>query len=151
MLARPPDESLDDAEPLIEILDGFGAHYGREVGEAILWRLGVRPGGPEQDRNLVQAVEAALRKTDAPIERFFFDAFGGALPEHYGQQWGQVRAALADYQPRSSRAHPYWSGEPCSMLIDEVETIWASIAEADDWRAFAAKVESIRLMGEALA
>ncbi len=61
-----------------------------------------------------------------------------------------ARAALARYAPRANRAHPYWRGEPCSMLIDEVEMIWSHIAEADDWSAFDAKVASIRAMGDAL-
>ena len=35
------------------------------------------------------------------------------------------------------------------MLIDEVEAIWAPIAEADDWSALAAKLDAIALMAEA--
>ncbi len=37
------------------------------------------------------------------------------------------------------------------MLIDEVEAIWASIAQSDDWAPLEAKVAAIRRMGEALA
>jgi hypothetical protein len=37
------------------------------------------------------------------------------------------------------------------MLIDEVEAIWAAIAEADDWGPLHAKVAAIRHMAEALA
>ena len=36
------------------------------------------------------------------------------------------------------------------MLIDEVEAIWAPIAERDDWSLMAAKVEDVRRMGEAM-
>jgi hypothetical protein len=36
------------------------------------------------------------------------------------------------------------------MLIEEVEAIWAAIAEADDWAPFEAKVAAIRQMGDAL-
>jgi len=47
--------------------------------------------------------------------------------------------------------HPYWSdGEPCSMLIDEVEAIWSAIAEKDDWEPFNAKIEAIRRFGDAM-
>ena len=62
--------------------------------------------------------------------------------------------ALADAigDRRGPRGHPYWSdAEPCSMLIDEVEAIWASIADRDDWGPFDAKIAAIRRMGEALA
>ena len=48
-------------------------------------------------------------------------------------------------------AHPYWSGPcPCSMHIEEVEAIWAAIAERDDWQPFEDKVRAIRAMGEAM-
>ena len=36
------------------------------------------------------------------------------------------------------------------MLIDEVEAIWAAIAERDDWDPLNAKVAAVRAMGEAL-
>ena len=35
------------------------------------------------------------------------------------------------------------------MLIEEVERIWSPIAEADDWSAFATKLDDIRTMAEA--
>jgi hypothetical protein len=37
------------------------------------------------------------------------------------------------------------------MHIDEVEAIWAAIAEGDDWGPFEAKVAAVRRMGEAMA
>ena len=36
------------------------------------------------------------------------------------------------------------------MHIEEVETIWAAIAEGDDWKPFEDKVRAIRRMGEAM-
>ena len=48
-------------------------------------------------------------------------------------------------------AHPYWSDPaPCSMLIDEVEAIWAAIATSDDWAPFEAKIAAVRRFGEAV-
>ena len=35
------------------------------------------------------------------------------------------------------------------MLIDEVEALWAPIAEADDWFLFRAKLAAIDAMAEA--
>jgi uncharacterized protein YdiU (UPF0061 family) len=141
---------IAESEPLIAAIDGFAPAYGPAVTAAILWRLGVEPLDAAADRLLVQAVERGLRATDSPLDRFFFDAFGGVLPDGYGEPWAEVRAAIAAYRPRKDRSHPYWSGAPCSMLIDEVETIWARIADDDDWSALDAKVSAIRAMGEAL-
>lgn len=141
-----------DEEPLIEAMAVFPDTFQHEVATAILWRLGVKPRGPELDRPLVGAIERALAETDISIDRFFFDGFGGTLPESYGAPFTELRAQLAEYQPRKSRDHPYWSDPaPCSMLIDEVEAIWAAIGHADVWSHLDAKVAAIRRMGEALA
>ena len=37
------------------------------------------------------------------------------------------------------------------MLIDEVEAIWAAIAERDDWSVLDAKIAEVRSFGAALA
>ena len=82
---------------------------------------------------------------------------GGALrrPDAQGlygaEAFTELAEALAGYTPRQDCSHPYWAGHaPCSMHIEEVEAIWAPIAERDDWSALYAKVEAIRAMGDAL-
>ncbi len=142
---------IADSDPLIALIEQFGPRYQPEITAALLWRVGVSPRSPEDDRALVQTMERALRTTATPMDRFFFDVFGGVLPPAYGPEWDALRAALVPYAPRKDRSHPYWQGEPCSMLIDEVEAIWTSIAEADDWSALHAKVAAIRAICEALA
>ncbi|MEO6218054.1 MAG: protein adenylyltransferase SelO [Sphingomonas sp.] len=139
-----------DAPPLIAVLETFGERYQPAVSDAILWRLGVRPLDAEIDRKLVQAIEGGLRAEEASIDRFFFDGFGGELPETYGAGFDETRAILAGYQPRAARDHVYWQGEPCSMLIDEVEAIWSAIDQRDDWSQFEAKIAKIREMSAAL-
>ncbi|KRC82394.1 protein adenylyltransferase SelO family protein [Sphingomonas sp. Root241] len=143
---------IAEEAPLIEAMEVFPETFQREVASAMLWRLGLKPRGPEHDRPLVGAIEAALVETDTPIDRFFFDGFGGKLPESYGEPFAALRARLAGYEPRKPRDHEYWSDPaPCAMLIDEVEAIWARIAQGDDWAPLTAKVAAIRRMGEALA
>jgi uncharacterized protein YdiU (UPF0061 family) len=141
---------LSEAEPLIAALERFAPEYQRAVVDAFLWRMGRRPSGSDADRALVQATERALRETATGIDRFFFDAFAQPLPSTYGEPWTEVRALLDAAPLRADRSHSYWQGEPCSMLIEEVEAIWQPIAERDDWAPFHAKVAAIRVMGEAL-
>ena len=145
---------LVDAEPLIAVLDTFGARYQGAVTDALLWRLGLRPRDPTSDCALIEAIERALRSTETPIDRFFFDAFGGRLPEtsrYAAPPFTELRAALAAGTPRATRVAPYWhQPEPCSMLIDEVEAIWAAIDHSDDWQPFVTKIAAIRDMGAAL-
>ncbi|MEN2708984.1 protein adenylyltransferase SelO family protein [Sphingomonas sp. NPDC092331] len=142
---------IAEEEPLIEAMEIFPEAYRREVTDALLWRLGVVPRGTEADRVLTGSLEKALAETLTPLDEFFFDAFGGALPTHYGEAFDDLRGQLEHYRPRKARDHGYWSGAPCAMLIEEVEAIWASIAEADDWEPLHAKIAAIRRMAQALA
>ena len=142
---------IADSDPLVAALERFATHYQPAVASAILWRLGVQGRTPEADRVLVQTVERALRETGISIDQFFFDVFGGVIPDGYADGWDAVRDKLAEYRPRKSRNGDFWRGEACSMLIDEVEEIWAAIAERDDWTRLHSKVAAIRQMGAALA
>ena len=141
---------LSEAEPLIAVLDTFADLYQRAVTDAILWRMGRLPRTPADDRALVQTVERALRAEATPLDTFFHDVFGRPLPDGYGGAWEDVRAALAPYAPRRPRAK-FWAGPPCSMLIDEVEAIWAAIDDRDDWLPFHQKIAHVRALGTALA
>ena len=141
--------TVSDAQPLIDILETFPARYQAAVSDAMLWRLGVVPQDADRDRALVQAIEQGMTASGIGIDQFFFDAFGGAAPD--GDAFADLRAALVGYSPRKHRDHRYWAGAPCSMLIGEVEAIWAAIDQHDDWAPFHAKIAAIREMGAALA
>ncbi|MBJ6121891.1 protein adenylyltransferase SelO family protein [Sphingomonas mollis] len=142
---------IAESDPLIAALDGFAPRVQAELTAAVLWRLGLMPVDDLTDRATVRAVEQTLRTTGHPIDRFFFDAFGGALPDEYGEPWAAVRTTIAGHRPRKTRDDGYWAGEPCAMLIDEVEAIWAPIAATDDWSMLHEKLSHIRRMGAALA
>ena len=142
---------LVEAAPLIEALDGFGAAYQPQVAEAMLWRMGRRPRAADEDRALVQTVERAMRASGVAIDGFFHDVFARDLPVSYGEDWAEVRAAIAPFPLRRARDHAIWNGAPVGMAIEEVETIWRAIDTADDWRPFAAKIESVRALGQALS
>lgn len=141
---------IAEENALVAVLDDFGAAYQASVVAAMLWRLGVQPTTPDGDQALIQAIERGLRTSGAGIDAFFFHAFGGHIPDSYGEAFDEARHLLAGYAPRSDRSHAYWQDPaPCSMLIDEVEAIWAAIAERDDWAPFHAKIAAIRRMGAA--
>jgi serine/tyrosine/threonine adenylyltransferase len=119
------------------------------VTAALLWRLGVKPRGAG-DRQLIEALESALRGGAVSIDAFFHDSFGGVIPATYGDGFAAVREMLADHAPRSDRSHPHWSGPSQSMLIDEVETLWSAIDQRDDWAPLHDKIAAVRSMGQAL-
>jgi hypothetical protein len=98
----------------------------------------------EADTQLVAACEAAMRESNAQPDAFFFAYRGGR-----GAAEGALGEALADYAPLPL-AHEYWDdAAPQSLLIEEVEAIWAAIDEGDDWSPLHAKVAMLRRMGAA--
>jgi uncharacterized protein YdiU (UPF0061 family) len=144
-------------EGLVEALNGFSAAYRDALQAAMLARLGLKPRGDEADVELVNAAFKALAEGGEALrwEPFFFDWFGGADTRalagpradlYVGEAFADFRARLAVYEPdRPERlAHPYFAqAEPEEMLIDEVEAIWAPIAESDDWTLFNDKLTRI--------
>jgi serine/tyrosine/threonine adenylyltransferase len=145
-------------ETLVDALNGFGPAYFAALSDAMLARLGVVPRGEEEDQALVKSAEQGLLETGISLDRFYFDWRGGMrravspLESSYASDpFADFRGRIGAYLPTSALSHPYWQdAEPCSMLIEEVESIWAPIAAADDWSLLTAKVASVRRMGEAM-
>ncbi len=141
---------LAESAPLIAALDRYGPCYSAALARRICWRLGIAPAGEVEDLALMQAAGEAMAAARIAPDRFFFDARAGRL-DRSGGPLAQVAGLLADRERVDDR-HPYWADEnPQSMLVDEVEAIWAAIDQRDDWQPFAAKVAAVRRMGEALA
>lgn len=150
-------ECLTLVEPAIEklqaVLDTYQDAYRVELTHAMFRRLGIQETDSDSDLDLLRALFDWLRDSQTPFERLFFDWYGGRLrrpsdayPADLAERFGRCRP-----RPGIRLDHPYFAGEaPCTMLIDEVEAIWAPIAESDDWSRFHAKIAEIRLMGEAL-
>ena len=145
---------ISEAPPLINALERFPALFQGAIIRRFLWRLGVKSQGDERDRALVEAAERAMVGEQIPVDRFFYDHRGGRISERngYGEQRRAFSDILAGYENQAAAEHDYWAaGEPCSMLIDEVETIWSAIADQDDWRPLHDKIAATRHMGEAHA
>lgn len=144
---------IGDAPSLSDLLAQWPQRFEVALIDRLLWRLGVSSTTEADDRALVGAMLKALRSRKVGIDRFFFDWRGGRIPtaESYADEaFAPLRKGLDGRHHALS--HPYWSDpEPCSMLIDEVESIWSAIADHDDWRPFESKIEAIQRMGDAMA
>jgi uncharacterized protein YdiU (UPF0061 family) len=153
---------LSDEPALIEGLKRFEPTFWQRLVQRTHAKLGLTP--DEEASQLTQSFYEAMYQTRLPYERVFFDLIGGApgarldaspLREAYDAgPWPSVVAALrsAPPAPELARAlsHPYFDRDgPCTLLIDEVEALWAPIAESDDWFPFRSKIEDIRGLGEA--
>ena len=134
-----------------------------EFRTAILARLGLVSNGVEADSELSSALWRFMLQTRAPFEQTFFDWRGGLLSRGRAERgpsgdlyrsaaFAPVLAALPAYAPvpALNLDHAYFrEPTPCTMLIDEVEAIWAPIAAHDDWSAFEAKLGAVRFMAQA--
>jgi len=143
---------VTEAPALSDLLGSWGDRFQAALIAALLARLGLSAIDAESDRALARAVLTALATKEVEIDRFFFDWRGGRVPDdppYAGGAFGELRPLMEER--RRLPTHEYWSdGQPCSLHIEEVEAIWAPIAQGDDWSAFAAKVAAIRRMGEAM-
>ncbi len=141
---------IAEAPALSELLSGWSERFDQALIGAMLDRLGVRRG--DNDRAIVAALIKGIASRGQPIDRIFFDWRGGRDPgaEAYpGEAFRELARLLEGRETPVS--HAYWSDPaPCSMHIEEVETIWSAIAERDDWQPFVDKVTAVRRMGEAM-
>jgi uncharacterized protein YdiU (UPF0061 family) len=140
---------IGEAPVLSDLLATWPDRFQAALEDRMLARLGIE--GRKGDRALVSAMIKGLRSRVVGIDRFFFDWRGGRMPsdEIYGAgEFDELRQLLEGRQRLLT--HSYWSdAAPCSMHLDEVEAIWAAIADHDDWAPFESKIEAIRRMGEA--
>jgi len=148
---------ITESDPLVEALNGFGPTYRLELLAAMVQRLGVQARSEDEDAALVQALFGAMAEGGERLrwEPVFFDWFTGdaaraaASPRadiYAGEAFADFRGLVSAYTAdRPERlADPYFARpEPEELLYDEIEAIWAPIAERDDWSAFEAKLASI--------
>jgi len=147
--------------PLGSVLVGFEERYDRALANATVRRLGLSPGGDDIDAALAVATWSFLESSRMSFEGFFFDLFGGSsrIPRalagprgagYSGARWETLRALVEAHEPRPVAAVFDREGV-CSMLIDEVETIWEAIARHDDWSLLERKIVDIRDVGASFA
>jgi uncharacterized protein YdiU (UPF0061 family) len=148
-----PDLSLGAAGALYE------ETLAHETRARVVRRLGLVSNG-DLDEALAAAAFAFLAEKTVGFERFFFDAHGGAAriaqlrdnPAYGGALWEDFIRLVELYAPARAALPAYFDGDgPCTLLIDEIESIWEAIAARDDWGPFEDKLLRIRAMGDALA
>lgn len=152
---------------LLTALNGFSDAYRLALRGAILDRLGLKSRDPDADVELVNAAFRALAEGGEGLrwEPFFFDWFGGEASTdramdgpraglYRTETFEAFRRQLASFEPdRPERlADPVFQRpEPEEMLIEEVEALWAPIAEDDDWAPLHAKLGRIEAARSAYA
>ena len=158
-----------DEAPLNDALQTFAAHFQREMATAFFARLGVEPPADhvgdagEGAFGFVVDLLKWMESIGAPFEQVLFDWFGGAASTdraarspvsalYDDDDFAPVRERLVKFTSRAGDrlSHAYFKrAAPCTMLIEEVEAIWAPIADNDDWSALREKLAAIAEMRDA--
>lgn len=153
-----------DVSPLEQELAQFESQYRAAFPRRMMGVLGLRSPGPEATLDLLQGLFGWMGASRASWPQVFFDWFGGVASEgraaasplaglYRAPEFERVRASLMSHPPdRPERlAHAYFmSDRPVSLLIDEVEAMWARIAEDDDWAPFYAHMDRVEVARQAL-
>lgn len=148
-----------DQAGLLAALNGFSDAYRLALRGAMLDRLAVKSRDPDDDVELVNSAFRALAEGGDALrwEPFFFDWFGGAASEaralggpradlYRTETFETFRRRLADFEPdRPERLGDpvFQRPEPEELIIEEVEALWAPIAESDDWGPLTEKLGRI--------
>jgi hypothetical protein len=117
------------------------------------------------DLGFLQAFYGWMTQSGAGWAQTFFDWFGGEASSQRAAASPQAHqyavAAFGSRPHRPERARPRPPGPPrclllpgclapVSLVIEDVEALWAPIAAEDDWSAFAAKTAHIEAARQAL-
>ncbi|MGV8831672.1 MAG: protein adenylyltransferase SelO [Devosia sp.] len=154
---------LSSIEALEPALNRAWPEFRAELPRQMLRRLGLKPGDTEGDAAFVTRLFEFLGTSQAPFEQFLFDWRGGALSAerasaspsaqlYASEGFAPIADALAGYQPSDdvNLDHDYFArARPRTMLIEQVEAIWAPIAESDDWALLEKTLEEIAQMRQA--
>ena len=154
------DETARDR--LIEVLESFPRLFERALVRRTHERLGLVPDKGEGASELVRAFYRAMRQTRAGHAQAFHDLVNGALPErmkaspnaaiYERDEWHDALQLLRATTPANTElamtlpaAAP---GSAEAMPYQDVETIWAAIADGDDWSVLERKRERMHALGE---
>ena len=165
---------VEEKDPLVEALEWFHRGFNDAYCTRTLVRLGLKPRGAEVVEgspvdaamvDFVNGVYRFLHESQIGFERFFFDWYAGsesqgrarkspAASAYESDSFAAVEKMFEDFEPlrEGALAHPYFDREsPCTLLIEEIESLWDAIADHDDWTLFEAKLAQIEDMRVALS
>jgi uncharacterized protein YdiU (UPF0061 family) len=145
-------------------LERFAHGYQLGLCDGVFARLNLRESELAADIAFLSDLFGWLTETRAGWDQFFFDWYGGAASAARAAESPQaalyshaafapIRAGL-ETRTGSNAAqfldHAYFKRTaPVTMVIDEVEALWAPIAERDDWSLFETKLRDVAEMREA--
>lgn len=155
---------LAPVDALEGALSRFASAYQDALVAHVFARLGLAPTNSEDDLAFLQTLFGWMTQSQIGWDQFFHDWFCGEasaerarespLAQSYAAaEFASVRDGLGARDPvrpeRLRHAH-FQRPAPVSLVIDEVEALWAPIAERDDWSLYEAKLAAIAEARKAL-
>jgi len=140
----------------------FAPAYQQGLRHSVFGRLGLQADELSADLEFLQTLFDWLTQSQVGWDQFFHDwRGGGASASRAGDSPQANRYAEADFAAvrdgleargrADALAHAYFRrATPATMLIGEVEALWAAIAERDDWGPFETKLGQIAALRDAL-
>jgi uncharacterized protein YdiU (UPF0061 family) len=149
--------------PYEELLEEFADNFNFESRRLFMHRLNIKNplederASLEMDQEMMMNFFKFLSEAQPWFEQTFFDLHSGinedrllrsVQSEAYKHpSFADLKKNLEFYEVLSEEkaAHPYFENTTCcSLIIEELESIWAPIAERDDWTLFEEKLKQIR-------
>lgn len=138
-------------------IESFGDLFSNEVLKILLKRLNLKSKNSNEDQLLLKLFFQFLEKTpEAFFEQTFFDlhSFDYSRCQRSPQKdlytsvsFTELGSCLEKFEiadPEIANRSYFQSDRPCTLLIDEIESLWKLIAENDDWSGFESKLKQIR-------
>lgn len=139
--------------PAETVLAEFSGHFQRETQTHFLHRLNLQPRSEAENQALLGEFFQLLETRRLKFEKIFFDFHSQkvlnqpALRARYEKDAPELLKRLEAFTVADAEQarHPYFQrAEPVTLLIDEIESIWAPIASHDDWGLFENKLTDLR-------
>jgi uncharacterized protein YdiU (UPF0061 family) len=155
--------AICDSTLLQAALDLFSESYREAMRAAMFARLGLEGGDLSEDLYFLSELFDWMAKARVSWPQFFHDWFCGAAARaeqspqassYADASFAELRKGLCARTPhRPERlAHAVFQAPtPPTLVIEQVEALWAPIDKHDDWSLFEAKLADIAALREALA
>ncbi|QLY23942.1 protein adenylyltransferase SelO family protein [Bdellovibrio sp. KM01] len=149
--------------PYEELLEEFADDFNFESRRIFMHRLNIKNplqderASLEMDQEMMMNFFKFLSEAQPLFEQTFFDLHSGVNEDRLRDSvqsatyshpsFADLKKNLEFYEVLNEEktAHPYFKNNKCcSLIIDELESIWAPIAENDDWTLFDKKLQDIR-------
>ncbi|NNC36315.1 MAG: YdiU family protein [Acidimicrobiales bacterium] len=143
---------ISEDKPLLAALEVFPQHYQKALRDKFFTRLGITPSAAlKNDLDFVMQSLKWLEASQAGLAQFYVDFYGGVNSKksalksankafYQGEAFNEWLNSLKHYEACTRQSD---QPGPVTLNHDDIETLWAPIAEKDDWSMFVAKLHEI--------